>query len=41
VRFGRASLNRIEVVSGVSPGDVIIVSDLALEGSPDVIGLRR
>ncbi|MCH8538805.1 MAG: RND transporter, partial [Alkalimonas sp.] len=33
VQFGKASGQQIEVVSGLNPGDRIIVSDLQLDGS--------
>jgi HlyD family secretion protein len=40
VRYGRASVNTIEVVKGLQPGDRIIVSDMSSFGRPDRIALR-
>jgi beta-lactamase regulating signal transducer with metallopeptidase domain len=40
VQFGAASVNRIEVKSGLQPGDRVILSDMSKYDGVDAIGLR-
>jgi multidrug efflux pump subunit AcrA (membrane-fusion protein) len=40
VRLGRSSVNEIEIVSGLQPGDVIILSDLSSYDSSDRIRIN-
>jgi HlyD family secretion protein len=40
VRLGRSSVNTIEVVNGLSPGDVVILSDMSQWDSADRVRLR-
>jgi len=40
VRLGRSSVNEIEIVSGLQPGDVVILSDLSAYDSSDRIRLN-
>lgn len=40
VRLGRSSVNEIEIVSGLQPGDVIILSDLSSFDSSDRIRIN-
>jgi HlyD family secretion protein len=40
VRLGRSSVNTIEIVDGLQPGDVVILSDLSAHDSHDRIRLR-
>jgi HlyD family secretion protein len=41
VRFGRASVNTVEVLEGLAPGDEIILSDLPRAGDAERVRLRR
>jgi HlyD family secretion protein len=40
VRLGRSSVNTIEVVSGLQPGDIVILSDMGQWDSADRVRLR-
>jgi multidrug efflux pump subunit AcrA (membrane-fusion protein) len=40
VKLGRSSVNEIEVVSGLQPGDVVILSDLSEQSSQNRIRLK-
>ena len=40
VRFGRTSVNQIEIVSGLLPGDRVILSDMSVYANYDRIGLK-
>jgi multidrug efflux pump subunit AcrA (membrane-fusion protein) len=40
VQFGAASVNRIEIKSGLQPGDKVIISDMAKYDDVSVIALR-
>lgn len=40
VRLGRASVNRIEIIDGLEPGDVVILSDMSAWDAHDRIRIR-
>jgi ABC-type ATPase involved in cell division len=40
VRLGRSSVNEIEIVNGLQPGDVVILSDLSQYDSSDRIRIN-
>ena len=40
VQFGRASVNTIEVLSGLQPGDQVILSDMSAFAAKDRVRLR-
>jgi hypothetical protein len=40
VQFGRSSIDAIEVVSGLAPGDAVILSDMSAWDSVDRVRLR-
>jgi hypothetical protein len=40
VRFGRTSVSRVEIVEGLNPGDVIIMSDMSRWDNVDRVRIR-
>jgi hypothetical protein len=40
VQYGRASINTIEVVSGLQPGDQVIISDMSAHANKDRVQLK-